>query len=702
MPAVGLEPTRGYPQQILSLHRLPFRHAGEHKTYISIDDSLLQEKYNIIIVKFVIMDYNYVYSIIRGIFIMKKIAILVDGWKKYVNYAWVKGCQNYIGEHNLDVNLYIFHSFGNYSKGEKFNRGEYNIYNLPNLDEFDGIIMELTNVSSKEIKEKIIKKVQQSNTPAVAMVEHIPGLYYVGIDNYLAMERLVEHLVTVHNAKTLCYIGGPVASDENCIRFQAYKDVLERHKIPLDEKLVYHCSYDISTGEDGFKYFEGKGIIPDAFVCANDNIAVGVCHQADKMGYTVPDDFMVTGFDNFDKAAYFSPRITTAGFTRDSIAYQAMHAIHHIWKGEHIKKSAHYADVEWEFQESCGCKAVNPRSRGEFVVDRIFKEEFENKLQNELLELKRDLVEANSFQELADCVEKKFSFFGCSSIYIMLNSDIIEGEDFSKINSSTTAFIQDGYPEELDVIVACDEDGNMNHCTLLRDELFPGEDHEEGKNMFLFVPLHFRDQEVGYMTLKNCHFLMDTQQIFEIVSVFQEALEHLYQRIVLKRMNEELEKLYIMDSLTGLYNRMAYSHLAEPLFDRCRKEHRKLAVLFCDVDRLKYINDNFGHDSGNVAIKNLALALSHCITEDSVAIRYGGDEFLVLIPDVDEKQVEEILNNVNAMIERTTEALGAGFSVSVSIGYTVVCDYEKAFNDYINIADEHMYENKEKRKTYLE
>ena len=100
----------------------------------------------------------------------------------------------------------------------------------------------------------------------------------------------------------------------------------------------------------------------------------------------------------------------------------------------------------------------------------IFAEEFENKLQNELLELKRDLVEANDFHELADCVEKRFEYFKCASIYMIVNSDIIRGEDFSKINTkNTTKFISQGYPENMEVLVACDKDGlmkNWRSCTL--------------------------------------------------------------------------------------------------------------------------------------------------------------------------------------------------------------------------------------------
>lgn len=634
---------------------------------------------------------------------MKKVAVLVDGWNKYVNYAWMKGCQEYIEEYGLKVNLYVFHSFGNFSKDEKFNFGEYNIYNLPDLTQFDGIIMELTNVSNPALKERVIRRVRESNVPAVSMVEHVPGVYYVGIDNFLAMERLVEHLVSVHGAKTLNYVGGPIGSDENQIRLKAYKDVLTRHGIPVEEERIFHSSYDVYAGEKGFDYFQKKGLLPDAFVCANDNLAVGVIHRAAEKGYKVPDDFMVTGFDNFDKAAFYNPRITTVGFTREKVAYQAMYAIDKMWNKVTIKNSSHYSEVEWEFQESCGCTCQHPRSRGEHIAEMIFAEEFENKLQNELLELKRDLVEANDFHELADCVEKRFEYFKCASIYMIVNSDIIRGEDFSKISAKdTTKFISQGYPEDMEVLVACDKDGLMKNCRLENGELFPGEKKEKDNNLYLFLPLHFRDQEVGYMVFKNCHYLLDTQQVFEIITVFQEAMEHLYQRIVLKRMNEELEKLYIMDSLTGLYNRMAYSHIAEPLFDKCKESKTPLAVLFADVDRLKYINDNFGHDAGNVAIKNLALAIAHCTPDDTVAIRYGGDEFVILIPNVTREMVDDMLEKIHGMVQKTSEALNVGFTISASIGYTVIKDYEMGLNEYINDADESMYRNKAKRKLYIE
>ena len=68
---------------------------------------------------------------------MKKIAFITDGWERYVTYAWIEGYRRYMAEHPLTADLYVFHSFGNFSKDQNFNTGEYNIIQLPDLSGLD-------------------------------------------------------------------------------------------------------------------------------------------------------------------------------------------------------------------------------------------------------------------------------------------------------------------------------------------------------------------------------------------------------------------------------------------------------------------------------------------------------------------------------------------------------------------------------------
>lgn len=106
----------------------------------------------------------------------RKIAIIADGWRRHITYVWIRGCRNYIKEHELDIEISVFHSFGNFSRDEKFNAGEYNIIHLPDLSQFDGIILEVTNMLNQKKRQQIIRIIQESGVPAVSLLEKNSGI----------------------------------------------------------------------------------------------------------------------------------------------------------------------------------------------------------------------------------------------------------------------------------------------------------------------------------------------------------------------------------------------------------------------------------------------------------------------------------------------------------------------------------------------
>lgn len=106
-----------------------------------------------------------------------------------------------------------------------------------------------------------------------------------------------------------------------------------------DARDLYCESYEYKCGVHGFeKLLTLHGKLPDAIICANDNIAVGVCETAEAHGYKAPDDFLVTGFDNFDKASYYSPHITTVGHIREQVGYHCADILLRLWRGEMVPR----------------------------------------------------------------------------------------------------------------------------------------------------------------------------------------------------------------------------------------------------------------------------------------------------------------------------------------------------------------------------
>lgn len=124
---------------------------------------------------------------------MKKIALIMDGWKRFFTYAWPAGVLERIRETNEDVNLYIFNSSGDWSRDEDYNIGEYNIYRLPDLNDFDGIIVDLNNIRYSKVREYVISSAKATGKPVISIANEIADFYYVGIDNYSAMQEIAAH-----------------------------------------------------------------------------------------------------------------------------------------------------------------------------------------------------------------------------------------------------------------------------------------------------------------------------------------------------------------------------------------------------------------------------------------------------------------------------------------------------------------------------
>lgn len=628
---------------------------------------------------------------------MKKIALITDGWERYVTYAWIQGYRNYVSDHPCDTDLYVFHSFGNFSKDQQFNNGEYNIFRLPDLSSFDGIILDLANILVPDLKNEIITLAHNAGVPVISLLEEIPGFYFSGIDNYEAVSTLMDHLITKHHCKTINYISGPETSYENRQRFLAYQESLLKHNLDFEPERVTGKSYLIENGMHAFEEFREKNLLADAFVCSNDNIAVGFCIAAKKAGHKIPDDFLITGFDNENKASYFDPRITTVGFSKTDVMYNAMQLLENIWN--HAATSPHiYAPVTHVFQESCNCIPENPADRGQYVADNIISIVRQSDLQNWMMDLDRYLLDCSSFTELAEHLHTWMFNHHYGNLSLLMNSDICILEKLDALpDIPDDLYLSTGYPEKMTVVYPHNgmEIFELNHSN---GTLLPDTADSNAANVYFFAPIHFREREIGYLVLENCDALLDYQFLFETLNTFRTAIEALYGKLILRKKNKQLSQLYIHDSLTGLYNRMAYEKLALPMFHQYMQNGKPVGIMFIDADHLKYINDSFGHDMGNLAISSIAAVIRQQCPASSVSMRYGGDEFVCIIPDYNQEQMQKLKQQLTDSLSVLSENSRMAFPIEASIGFVVADDPVFSLNDYINLADEKMYTAKKEKK----
>ncbi|HEX7080960.1 MAG TPA: GGDEF domain-containing protein [Gammaproteobacteria bacterium] len=153
------------------------------------------------------------------------------------------------------------------------------------------------------------------------------------------------------------------------------------------------------------------------------------------------------------------------------------------------------------------------------------------------------------------------------------------------------------------------------------------------------------------------------------------------------------------DELTGLYNLRAFMRLADREHTRASRTGRPYSVLLIDMDRLKSINDTFGHEAGNRAVKLVADALQRLTRSSDIVARYGGDEFVVLLADVDRAVAEEVAQRIrNVVFSTTLEVEVKMVRVKVAVGAGTFPEDGNGLQQIISAADRAMYKDKHHRE----
>lgn len=162
-----------------------------------------------------------------------------------------------------------------------------------------------------------------------------------------------------------------------------------------------------------------------------------------------------------------------------------------------------------------------------------------------------------------------------------------------------------------------------------------------------------------------------------------------------KEMREHLEKMIITDEMTGLYNRRHYDAQIRDEILRAERYGTSLSIIMIDIDLFKQINDTYGHRSGDMALKELACAVKGKIRNTDSAFRTGGEEFIVIAPQTDEKSAMKAAERLRTAVSEIVVPTGYGsFSFTISLGITthVKGDTYGSLNERADIA---LYKSKD-------
>lgn len=196
------------------------------------------------------------------------------------------------------------------------------------------------------------------------------------------------------------------------------------------------------------------------------------------------------------------------------------------------------------------------------------------------------------------------------------------------------------------------------------------------------------------------HTLSDSSQLLQAarleidtlckrVSLLQEEI------VVLQEVAEKAQMLAHRDELTGLPNRRLLIDRFHQAVAQSDRQHKQIALVFLDLDGFKHINDRFGHAAGDSLLQQVAARLVACIRLCDTACRYGGDEFVILLPEIDGKQAATtVAGKIRDHLALPYLVAGSLITVTTSIGLAVYPVDAKEYVDLMRESDRRMYRNK--------
>ncbi|MCQ2596607.1 MAG: GGDEF domain-containing protein [Treponema sp.] len=580
----------------------------------------------------------------------------------------------------------------------------------------DGLIFSSAVHGSHVTFEALVDYIKTfSDIPVVSLNLEIPGIPSILADCEPGLEHMVSHLITRHKCKRIALMSAGETSKEAEERTAVYKKTLEKHGIPFDESLILYGFFSYSMATKALEDYRVKNhfLDFDAIVCLNDYMAYAVVDYCKQNHIAIPEQMKVTGFDDIPKTSISDPTITSIN---QQIELQGKLSLETVFSMINKKEVPLVQKVPTKvrYRQSCGCIDLNEsyfdyETEDFTVVSR--ERAFRNISGSEWLIRKDQLVQIQNYYLNTQGQINIYQFTG-NFQFIMNNFDISAAAlvIYEKPVYKPTLFNHFRMPEQAFVLAAYD---NSISFSYKRDEhtvpfnpnnmILPEGYLTFSNDPYFIVALSNCEYQYGYLVYKPGSY--DETMYDLICSILSLQMAGAYktskdmeERAKLDESNKVLRQISRTDELTQLLNRRGLLELGQESIDLSLKRGKTGLVIFGDLDELKTINDNYGHDKGDKALKAISNILSYTFRNNDIIARIGGDEFAIVAPGLDARTFVRLKDKIIKECAEWNLKNNEEFIVSVSLGYTLFNDQSFALSALLLEADAMQYKEKRLKK----
>ncbi len=588
---------------------------------------------------------------------------------------------------HLDVNLFIIPVKYLQGQDEKTNpllRYEYQYNTLAqfaNCQSLDFILCALSCIGFKVPHEESLHFLQSlSNTPMLLLSCEEPGYSNVIFDNKSSIIDAIDSWIE-SGITRIGMIYGDLDNLDARERFLAYQEALTKHHLPYHKEYTIQGDYSTSCKERLATWYDAHSDL-EAIVVMSDTIALLLYEVLQEKNVQIGKDCRILGFDDIQLSKHASPPLST------------IQALPQHFGIIGIQESVRRLDLA---QGNRDALLAMPVTQTLVPTSFICRESFDGITR---------AIPKESRSELHHYKDLHLSFIDFDHDFNITNRDLFSlaatPEAFAAqqlqhfhIRQIPSCYVFSYYREiylqqaedfQLPDYVYLSSYRNNDKVTTLpkisrqisTQNLFTSRHLPQERKTYIMIDIYDQEYQYGFLLCELpyaffhyaesiCYLFGTATHMAHLIREQEQLMEEreTYAR-KLKQENEELNNLSYTDLLTGIYNRRGFIHYAKESLVHTTDNNQQAYIIYCDLNYLKRINDQFGHEEGDFSIHECATALQQCLPDGSIVGRIGGDEFAALVSA--HISADTIYHTLNDYFRLFNERKEKPYPISVSVG----------------------------------
>lgn len=601
--------------------------------------------------------------------------------------------------------LIVFNSLLSVYDGSIYDTGASSVYNIVNFDILDCLIIFDRGLINKQNGIEMIAKAKEKNVPVILINSENEGCFCVSDDYKTSYRSLIRHVIRDHDVRDVFFMGGYRWDPDTLDRLACFKKALGDENINFSDWMVGYGEFRDSGARDEIdRVIKERRKPPEAVFCANDIMAMAVCTRLKELGYKVPKDVIVTGYDGIEEGKYFIPNITTVRRNIEGEAVACANLLKEIFSGK-AEKRIIKIPYKVIYNESCGCPS---------------EEDFSDYRERmaECMKINRDF----SAHE-ADVFAGADKFLMCDSLPEMLDALVnynLGDKSYMCIKSMLFESLSIMYKSNLDIdysneyiILSSESDEEFG---LIDDDLkmiVPNaEEWFRDDTVFIVNALYVEDYQYGLYFYKTEDIRYMANRVNRMSRALNLSFGTVYTRMIQKGMQMELEQAAYLDPMTQISNLKGLEKWFEEFSEKRENHTNAVAMAIFKLDKYKYIYENFGVLEIEEVVNIIARVLSGNNGRKKFTARISDDEFALVdyTGDLDDaKSAETILTEAVSTLQSGVENYNSvkfkDYAVELNVGFTLLNkDWDCDLRSVMRLAYGELYLNilRDKRKNYVQ